>query len=240
MVPNIARRLIKSLFHAVGADIVRFENSPRETLLGLRQVSFRSVIDCGANEGQFARWISGFFPEAKLYCFEPLQGPYEKLEKWAVTQAGRVHCFRVALGNEPGEAVMHEHTKHSPSSSLLATTQVCHDVYPQTRSQHQTRVKITTLDKALSSHIGQMPREILLKLDVQGFEDRVLRGGVGLLSQCRAVILEVCIDPLYEGQADFLGLAQLLHSAGLHYVGNLEQSYGEDGRVVFLDAVFVK
>jgi UDP-N-acetyl-D-galactosamine dehydrogenase len=38
MVRNIARRLIKSLLHAVGADIVRFENSPRETLLGLRQV----------------------------------------------------------------------------------------------------------------------------------------------------------------------------------------------------------
>jgi len=38
MVRNIARRLIKSLFQAVGADLVRFENSPRETLLGLRQV----------------------------------------------------------------------------------------------------------------------------------------------------------------------------------------------------------
>jgi hypothetical protein len=84
-----------------------------------------------------------------------------------------------------------------------------------------------------------MPREILLKLDVQGSEDRVLRGGTRVLSKCRAVVLEASLDPLYERQADFLGLAQFLRGAGFTYVGNLDQSYGADGRVMFLDAVFV-
>jgi hypothetical protein len=102
------------------------------------------------------------------------------------------------------------------------------------------RVRVSTLDRTLADALDRLPREILLKLDVQGFEDRVLRGAGRMLALCKAVVLEVCLDPLYEGQADFHGLAQLLHEAGFRYAGNLDQAYGEDGRVVFLDAVFVK
>lgn len=64
--------------------------------------------------------------------------------------------------------------------------------------------------------------------------------GERVLSRCRAVVLEVCVDPLYEGLADFHGLAQLLHEAGFRYAGNLDQAYGEEGRVVYLDAMFVR
>jgi len=42
------------------------------------------------------------------------------------------------------------------------------------------------------------------------------------------VVLEVGVDPLYEGQADFHGLEHLLHEAGFRYAGNLDQTYGED------------
>jgi hypothetical protein len=52
--------------------------------------------------------------------------------------------------------------------------------------------------------------------------------------------LEVCLDPLYEEQAKFLEIAQLLQEAKFRYAGNLDQVYGEDGRVVFLDAVFLR
>lgn len=103
-----------------------------------------------------------------------------------------------------------------------------------------TRIPISTLDGALGDALDSMQPEILLKLDVQGFEDRVLRGGTRALSKCRAVLLEVCLEPLYEEQADFLVLAQLLYDAGFRYAGNLDQAYGDDGRVVFIDAVFIK
>ena len=103
-----------------------------------------------------------------------------------------------------------------------------------------TSIRISTLDRALGSTLDHLPRELLLKLDVQGFEDRVLRGAERVLAQCKAVVLEVSLDPLYEGQADFLGLAHLLHNAGFRYAGNLDQAYGDDGCVVYLDAVFIR
>jgi hypothetical protein len=54
------------------------------------------------------------------------------------------------------------------------------------------------------------------------------------------VVLEVCVEPLYDGQATFLDLALDLRDSGFRYAGNLDQSYGDDGRVVYFDAVFWK
>ncbi|MEM2117345.1 MAG: hypothetical protein QW754_06445 [Thermoplasmata archaeon] len=52
--------------------------------------------------------------------------------------------------------------------------------------------------------------------------------------------MEIYLDELYERQANFIDLINILCDSGYHYVGNLNQSYAEDGHVIFIDAVFVK
>ncbi len=234
------KKIVRRGVNRLGFDVIRVHRSPQRTLLGLPQLSIGTVIDVGANKGQFARFASQFFPTAQMYCFEPLKEPFRALGAWGEAQGGRVHCFQLALGDREGEVEMHQHMHHSPSSSLLDSTGVSHRLYPQTREERMTRVRLSTLDRALEDFLDGMPRRILLKLDVQGFEDRVLRGGLKVLSQCHAVLLEVCIDVLYDGQAHFCDLVQILKSVGLNYSGNLDQVYGKDGRVIFLDAAFVR
>jgi FkbM family methyltransferase len=231
---------VRAVLNRAGIDIVPLRRSPRSTLLGLASLDVGTVIDVGANKGQFAREISRTFPRARLFCFEPLAEPFAALSAWAATQDGRVRCFNVALGDAAGDVHMHQHDEHSASSSLLETTDTCHAIYPQTRAEHLTMIRVETLDEVLNRVIDEVPRDILLKLDVQGFEDRVLRGGPKVLACCRAVVLEVAVAPLYAAQADFPTLVAILRSAGLSYAGNLEQTYGDDGRVVFLDAVFLR
>ncbi len=234
------KQQIRKRVNVFGFDILRWHDSPEQTLLGLHSKNINTVIDVGANVGQFARMISGFFPQAKLYCFEPLEGPFQKLSAWAHTENGRVRCFQLALGDRIGEAEMHFHEQHTPSSSLLASTDTVHRLYPQTQAEHLTKIRLSTLDHEFENDLDRMQREILLKLDVQGFEYRVLRGGVHVLSKCYAVLLEVCLIPLYEGQADFKELVMLLTQHGLHYAGNLDQVYGEDGRVIYFDVLFIR
>lgn len=234
------KKTIRRLANVFGLDILRLHQSPQRTMLGLRAKNIRTIIDCGANEGQFARAISGIFPSAQLYCFEPLEIPFNKLVRWAQTQHGRVHCYNLALGDEEGEVEMHHHDEHTPSSSLLSTTAHCRQLYPQTNAASITKVRLTTLDQALEGSLVHMMPDILLKLDVQGFEDRVLRGADRVLANCSACVLEVGLDSLYEGQADFFELARLLKEAGYRYAGNLDQVYAKDGRVVYLDAVFLR
>ena len=234
------KNLVKAGFNLAGVEIIRLENCPKHTLLGLRSKPFRTVIDVGANTGQFAKYISKLLPCAKVYCFEPLPPSYIELFRWSKTQEGRVVPCNLAIGEKAGTADMFLHEDHHTSSSLLATTKLNEQYYPFTKNQKRIIVRQSTLDAALDEIGADLSTDILIKLDVQGYEDRVIKGGRETFSKASTCILEVCLDGLYEGQCGFNNLLIMLEELGYRYVGNLEQVYGKDGHCIFLDAVFLR
>lgn len=237
---QIVKKAIKNAVRSFGYDIVRQNNRPSVTLLGLREFKFQTIIDVGANIGQFAKNILSFFPCATLYCFEPLAGPFNALSKWSKTQKGTIVLFNMAVGQDQGEVEFILHENHTPSSSLLNTTKLSEQLYPFTKEQKRIRVEQTTLDEMHKEGRVELLPEILIKVDVQGYEDRVIAGGTKIFNAASACILEVCLDPLYEKQAGFRNLLTTLDDLGYRYAGNLEQSYGGDGHCIFLDAVFLR
>lgn len=234
------KRIIKKAFNQIGLDIVRISKSPKQSLLGLRNLPIKTIIDVGANTGQFARIILNVFPEAYIYSFEPLLEPFKQLKEWADQQNGKATVYNVALGDKEGKVKMVSHLDHSPSSSFLKTTKICETFYPVTKKQASTIVKLTTLDKAIASISPPPHSDIFLKLDVQGYEDRVIRGGTETFLKARACILEINLDQLYENQATFKAISVLLDNLGYHYAGNLNQVHADDGHIIYIDAVFVR
>lgn len=237
---RLFKRVVKKTFNLLGLDVIRISNSPRHSLLGLKTLSIKTIIDVGANIGQFGRFVSNFFPDACLYCFEPLPEPFKELSQWAEGQNGRVRVFNLAVGDVEGDIDMFYHFKHSSSSSFLKTTSVNETFYPFIRKQVEIPVKLTTLDKFVDNLREPLIPDVLIKLDVQGYEDRVIRGGAETFSKARACILEVNLDELYEEQANFKEIVFLLDDIGYHYAGNLDQTYGDDGHVIFIDTLFIK
>jgi FkbM family methyltransferase len=237
------KRLVRACLNRAGFDVIGLRNSPnrpRQTLLGLRARPIRTVIDVGANTGQFSREASGLLPDAGFYCFEPLPEPFAALSAWAETQKGRVKPFNLAIGDREGATEMFLHEDHTPSSSLLATTRLAERHYPFTQAQKRVYVMQTTLDAALAGMQDSLPPEILIKLDVQGYEDRVIAGGTGIFARAAACIVEINLDALYDGQAGFRQLLSTLEGMGFRYGGNLDQAYGDDGHCIFVDAVFLR
>lgn len=230
--------MFKGALGMAGLDVSKASRNPNHTLLGLRQWPIHTIVDVGANSGQFAAHIKRVFPQAKLFCFEPLAEAFAELQGWADRQAGRVEIFNLALGDKEGEARMFRHVEHSPSSSLLQTTEICNQLYPQTQSQDSVVVKLTTLDAALGSQ--SLQPEILIKLDTQGYERQVIQGATNVLKKAKACIVEINLFQLYDRQPSFLDLAVLLNEHGYRYAGNLEQTYSSAGEVVYVDAVFLK
>lgn len=236
----LSKRLIRLGLRQLGFDVIRMKNNPLHTLLGLKSKSIGTIIDVGANTGQFARRVSDFFPDARIYCFEPLPGPFVLLSAWAETREGRVSPHNVCVGDKEDELEMYFHEDHSPSSSLLVSTRLNEEYYPFTKRQRRILVKQKTLDGVLGEIHAVLAPEVLIKLDVQGYEKHVLAGGPKAFARASACIVEVNLDVLYEGQADFRELLVILENLGYRYSGNLEQTYGEDGHCVFCDAVFLK
>jgi FkbM family methyltransferase len=234
------RSAIRTFLNKLNIDIIRLQNSPEKTLLGLSTRQIDCILDVGANKGQFAAKILKIFPHAEIYCFEPLKQPFQILQQWASSQNEQVKCFNIGLGDSVGEVKMHFHENHSPSSSFLSSTAYGHDIYPETKVESIEVVRVDTLDNFFVNQNFNFQRNILLKLDVQGFEDRVLRGATDTLAHAHACLLEVCLDPLYDNQARFLDLAEILYKSGFRYAGNMVQAYGSDGHVIYIDSLFVK
>jgi len=237
---NIVTDWVKQIANKFGFDIIRTKNKPAVTLLGLRTLPINTIIDVGANVGQFAKYAMNRFPQAKIYCFEPLPEPYEKLRSWADHRGGGVTVFNMAIGEKTGSADMFYYLEQSPSSSFLEATKLANMLYPATEHRERISVDMMTLDEAVHTKNMELDGDILIKLDVQGFEDRVIKGGQLTFQKAKACILEVCLDSLYEKQAGFKDLLFLMDELGYHYCGNLDQAYGEDGHCIFFDAVFMK
>src|SRR5919106_1846196 len=83
------RRFRAGLRHGVAATI--------EHAGALAGRSFASVVDIGANRGQFTLFVAGLYPQARIFAFEPLPGPYAVLARIAAGHH-RTPTFQAANG----------------------------------------------------------------------------------------------------------------------------------------------
>lgn len=234
---QVGYKISNHFFNLVGHLLVK-EWNPK--LLGLSKLPIHSIIDVGANDGQFSRKMCRIFPDAHIYSFEPLPDPFKKLEQWGKQQKRNVKLFNIALGDSIKTIEINNHLYFNQSSSILQTTQLCERIYPMLKKQQTIIVQQSTLDQEISSLPTPLTPDILIKLDVQGYEDRVIRGGIETFKQARACIVEISLDILYQEQADFKNIFLMLDKLGYCYAGNLDQVQGKDGHVRYFNAVFIK
>ena len=144
-------------------------------------------------------------------------------------------CASCGLGPESGMTQFHVFDDYTPASSVLESA---HTPAVTNKAARTIDVPVDTLDRIFEPVAERLRGPVLLKLDVQGYEAHVLRGAPRVLRHVDACVLEVCNDPLYEGQATFSELHALAESAGLRFVGTSYQGVQPDGRVSYFDAVF--
>lgn len=195
----------------------------------------QTVLDIGANTGQFAKMIVWVCPHLKrLHSFEPLADCQSSLRQALAGDTRHVvHPF--GLGDKE-ETALFNHAEFSPCSSMLAPKTLLTDDHPGAGRIKQETIKLRTLDGWASEN--PLDAEILVKIDVQGFEDRVIVGGVQTLKKARFVIVEVPFFQLYEKQPLFHQIYLMLHELGFAYRGSIGQNIRRDGSVIEADALF--
>ena len=239
---KILKESVKKAFHFLGFDLVRTNYIPQYNLMGLRNLPIYTIIDVGAYNGWFSQRLLEFFPQANIYCFEPLPNIYQELVSWTEKTGGKVTAYNVALGESEDIVTIHYNEDWSASSSLLSSTQLNKAFFPFTEKKIDIPVTQTTLDIWMENDNlrKNLKPEILIKLDVQGYEDRVIEGGKNLFKKAKACLLEINLVKLYQGQPSFGEIFRLFDEMGYYYSGNYDQVYDKDGRVIYIDALFVK
>lgn len=216
---------------------------PKFSLTSYRMVSSlmrqgvrpKTVIDVGANVGQFAVACAKILPGVSVHSFEPLPECSVKL-KQNVATLGNVCVYQIALGEKSGEVMLHVNS-HSHSSSILSLGDRHRSAFPYAREIKTIKVPMSTLDSELGSISLQGP--VLLKLDVQGYEPQVLEGGGATLKRVDYVLLEASFCPMYEGERTFMEIARTMDEYGYEFLRPIAWlNDPRSGEVLQLDALF--
>ena len=202
----------------------------------LASLQARSVIDIGANRGQFALVARKVFPDADIFSFEPL------VEMGAVFKKifepdPKVHLIPLAVGPEKSESTLHV-SRRADSSSLLPITDAQISIFPGTEEIAQKMVSVAPINASLN--MDDLFGPIVMKLDVQGFELDALRGCVELLDKVSAVIVECSFVELYKGQSLAGEVVEFLGVRGFRILCVYNLSYRSDGYPVQCDFAFIR
>ena len=228
--------LVKKLFALIGIHI-RLIHPEDDNYLWMDKYNIRTIIDVGANTGQFAAKIHKILPQASIYSFEPLSDCYEQLIK-NMKEMVNFKAFNFALGSEDSEQKIYR-SKFSPSSSLLPMTETHKEIYPHTKNSIVENIIVKKLDTVFRDI--ELEDNILIKIDTQGYEDKVIAGGKEVISRAKIVVAETSFEELYQGQPLFGGIYDMLVKMGFEYKGVLDRQRKNpiDGGVLQADSIFV-
>jgi len=236
-VGEFARRIGK-LF---GYDVMRFDKSFRFDATLKRLVAhgdFDCVIDVGANVGGFAKQCLKLLPRVPVYSFEPAPD----LIKGLIVSSAKIPRWQIvplALGDMAGEATIHLSRK-SVFNSLNAPDPAFTDAIEGLRPVAQQSVAVTTLDAyAVGSDLNSF-HNMLLKVDTQGHDLKVLTGARLFLSRVRAVIVELPFRHIYRSEGTYKDILAFMETAGFAVYGISPISVGKDGAMLEADAFFVR
>lgn len=229
------KTLTKAVFRFCGLDIRRIPQfEPYEWLKGM---NIRTVLDIGANTGQFASQFHQLLPDATLYSFEPLEDCYNELLK-KMGHVPNFRAFNFALGDKNGQAEIFRND-YTPSSSLLPMEDLHKQAFPYTKHATVQRINVKRLDDILGEL--DIVENVLVKLDVQGTEDKIIIGGEQLLSRTSIMVVEMSFKPLYRGQPLFDNIYEMLKQRGFVYAGSEHTIRNpNDGSILQCDSVFCK
>lgn len=205
--------------------------------LSKQGISPNTILDVGANVGQFAIAAAKLFPHAKIHSFEPQPECVGQLNK-NIRTMDNVSVYPIALGDSDGEVKFYVNS-HNHSSSILPLADSHREAFPEALESEEIAVKITMLDNALSEVDIVSP--CLLKLDVQGYEVHALRGGVETLKRVDFVILETSFKPMYEGESLFMDVVKIMEEYGFRFlrpVGWLSDPKTDE--ILQMDALFIR
>ena len=201
------------------------------------RLSYRNVIDGGANQGAFTDAFLRLHNPERLILVEAIPELAEKLRTHYANDR-RIAVVAAALSDRNGEARF-EINRSEASSSLLPIDPRNSKWFSRDLPVAKTiTVPTLTLPELMSRH--GLEEVDLLKLDLQGAERLALTGGAEMLERVQVIYTEVFFEQLYAGAWLFWETNEFLSGHGFKLCGLSNIVHAADGDLVQANATFRK
>lgn len=195
-----------------------------------------TILDVGGGTATTATLFGKAFPKHQIFVFEPIKNSFNQIEN-APMRTNNWQLINKAVGSNPTTTQINI-AKRITASSLLPFT---HDEdikggYYDTvlQTERLETIEVTTLDH-------EIPKNAVidvLKIDVQGFELEVLRGGIETLKRTRVIVLEVNNHTTFKGAPTYFELDEFFRKQGF-ILFDLLPSHHEQHKLLDWDAIYV-
>jgi len=217
------KTFIKKTARKFGIDIRRIpKEATINTVLPIPEIFFKyhekehfsTILDVGAHIGLISKQYAEWFPDAQIHSIEPYSQGFNQLIE-NVASYPNIFTYNLALGDQDTHCELFVNKDSVTNSFLPASkgiTQVlecdmCENVGKET-------VTLKTLYKFIEEN--KLKKIDLLKIDAQGYEDRILKGAGEFLNpeKIRLIYLEATFIKHYDAQASFGDLYNVMQSKG--------------------------
>lgn len=231
---------LRKFLWKVGYDISRFTPTShplarRKQILESYQID--TVLDIGANSGQFAQELRGDIGYThRILSFEPLSTAF-KLLKANAKDDPAWEVFNCAIGDTEEKREINI-AGNSYSSSLLEMLPSHLKSAPNSKFIGKEVIDIKTLD-SLFGDLCKTVKNVYMKIDTQGYESKVLEGAENSLSHIDTVQMEMALVPLYGGELLFNEMCILMGKKGYTLVA-IENGFSDpaSGQLLQVDGIF--
>lgn len=169
------------------------------------------IFDIGANIGGTALLFASMNSHARIYSFEPQPETYEKAKRnIGLNSFTNIHLFNIGMGEKNESKKLYQVIENNPAMNRIM---------PGEQNYPYTLIQIQTLDEfCTTQRISQID---FLKIDVEGYEYFVLKGGARVIAGSHPVIyLELYDVGLKKHGYSATALVLLLFEMGYTHITN--------------------
>jgi FkbM family methyltransferase len=193
------------------------------------------VLDVGASRGVFGYLLRATGYEGRIRSFEPLSPSFAILQEKCADDPRWV-AEQTAIGDMDGVIALNVSANRVSSSVLpIACRHV--EAAPEACYVDTVTVPIARLDSV--ARAAARGANTCLKMDVQGYEDKVLSGAEGILDDVVLIESELSLCSMYDGQVLWRGMVQRLSELGFEAL-SIQEGFVDPatGCVLQVDGIF--
>lgn len=233
------KKTLQNLFNFFGYNIIKSKNFRK--ISRTLDYSIKSqlknnsplIIDVGAHQGESIKRFKKLFLDPEIHSFEPQVEQFKILKR---LKSNKIYLNNCGIGSKNENKNIFVNSETAASSYLNLVNEDNYFRNIKTINKEQTVLK--TIDYYLNEK--KITFVDLMKIDVQGYENEVLKGATNSLEKIHLIEIEIVFVNYYEQKNSFYEIEKILtnHNFELFSLSSLNLNKSDDS-LRNLDALYI-
>jgi len=234
---------LRKIFNNFGYDVIRTKNRHDSFGAHLANVFDRYSIDCvidvGANSGQYGTFLRQIGFNGWIVSFEPVKSVFDQLIRVSENDNKWI-CYNLALGHLSEKKAINVYSS-TVFSSFLEVTAYSKAIWKSLETVVEEQVIVERLDDIFPEIAARTEcKHCYLKLDTQGYDLNVFRGGSKSLERVDALQTELSLIHVYKNMSSAYEALGEYNNCNYHISGMYPINRDDSLAVIEYDCVLVK